>query len=69
MNSTNEINNDHEVRIRMLEIAIDKIDKRFDKLDIKIDSNFHWILGVMISFFITMIGIFGGVILHLGKLL
>ncbi len=53
---------DHESRIRKLEDIAAKIDKRFDKLESKIDSNFHWILG-------TVITLFGGVILHMAKLI
>ncbi len=53
---------DHEVRIRLLEKIAENIDKRFDKLDSKIDSHFYWVLG-------TVITLFGGIILHLAKLI
>jgi hypothetical protein len=43
---------DHEVRIRLLERIADSIDKRFDRLDEKMDNQFKWIIGTMV----TMIG-------------
>lgn len=60
--TTEEFNIDHEVRIRMLEAGIESIHKRFDKLDAKIDSNFHWVLGTIIVFF-------GSIVLHMAHLI
>ena len=65
--------NDHEVRLRVLEKIAEGIDKRFDKLENKMDSQFkflqtmkapqfHWTLGIMIT-------LFGGIILHMAKLI
>jgi hypothetical protein len=53
---------DHEVRVKMLEQMAVKIDNRFDRLEAKIDSNFLWMIGLIIS-------MFGGVILHMAKLI
>lgn len=60
---------DHEVRIRILEDIAAKIDKRFDKLESKMDSNFHWMLGVMVTMILSMVTLFGGVTLHMAKLI
>lgn len=60
---------DQEVRIRLMETLISKIDERFDKLDSKIDSHFHWVLGTIITLIVTIITLFGGIILHLAKLI
>ena len=59
---------DHEVRIRMVEngilhldtkidTAIISIDRKFDKLDSKIDSHFKWTLGIMFSLTLGMCGL------------
>lgn len=60
---------DHEVRIRLLEAIAEKIDKRFDKLDSKIDSHFYWVLGTIITLIIALVTMFGGIVLHLAKLI
>ena len=67
---------DQEVRVRLLEKAIvaienrfNFIDLKFDKIEEKMDSQFHWILGFMITLIITIITLFGGIILHLAKLI
>lgn len=67
---------DHEVRIRLLEKAITdiannftKVDGKFDKLEAKMDSQFHWVLGTIFTLIITVITLFGGIILHLAKLI
>jgi len=60
---------DHEVRIRLLESIAEKIEKRFDKLDSKIDSHFYWVLGTIITLIIALVTMFGGVVLHLAKLI
>ena len=53
---------EHEVRIRLLEELIEHVNARFDKLDNKMESQFYWTIG-------TIITLFGGVILHIAKLL
>ncbi len=60
---------DHESRIRKLEDIAAKIDKRFDKLESKMDSQYLWILGCIIILFIVTMTAFGGVTLHLAKLI
>lgn len=65
----NEIITDHEVRIRLLEKIADSLDKRFDHLEAKIDSQFHWVLGTRLAFVATTLTLFGGIILHLAKLI
>jgi len=73
MNSAKELNIDHEVRIRILENIASKIDHRLEKmaqnidakfmrLDRKMNNQFLWILGIMIT-------LFGGIILHGAKLI
>ena len=60
---------DHEVRIQLVERAIINIDKRFDRLEAKMDSNFHWVLGTILGVFgTTILAAIGGVILHFTKL-
>ena len=66
---TNENYIDVEVRVRILEDIASKIDKRFDKLESKMDSNFHWLLGVMITMILSMVTLFGGVTLHMAKII
>jgi hypothetical protein len=46
----------HEVRIRLLEKISETNERRFDRLETKIDSHFKWTLGIMIT-------MFGGLIL------
>ena len=60
---------DHEVRIRLLEKIAENIDNRFNKLESKMDSQFMWVLGFIITLIITVITMFGGVVLHLSKLI
>lgn len=60
---------DQEVRIRLLESIATTIENRFDKLESKIDTNFHWVLGTIIILTLTMLTLFGGIILHLAKLI
>jgi hypothetical protein len=59
---------DHEVRIRLLEKIAEGIDKRFDKFEAKIDSQFHWVLGTILAQIALIITLFGGIILHMAKL-
>jgi hypothetical protein len=58
-----EIPIDHEVRIRLLEkiaASLEKrfelVDRRFEHLENKIDSQFKWTIGIMIT-------MFGGILL------
>jgi tetrahydromethanopterin S-methyltransferase subunit G len=57
MNKTNEIQFtvDHEVRIRLLEKIAEKIDARFDHLDNKMDNQFKWTIGIIITTFIGLV--------------
>jgi len=60
---------DQEVRIRVLENIAASIDKRFDKIDAKMDSQFHWVLGTILAQIALIITLFGGIILHMAKLI
>lgn len=51
MNKETEHYLDQEVRIRMLEKIAVSIDKRFEHLDNKMDSQFKWTIGIMITMF------------------
>lgn len=70
-----EIFIDHEVRMRLIETAVinmnnnfEKVDNKFDKLESKIDSQFHWVLGTILAQIALITTLFGGIILHLAKL-
>ncbi len=67
--TTNEQYIDHEVRVRLLEKIAEGIDRRFDKLESKMDSQFHWVLGTLFTLIITIITLFGGIILYMAKLI
>ena len=69
MTKETETHTDHEVRIRLLESIADKLDKRFDRIEQKMDSNFHWVLGTMFTMMLPMIMMFGGVTLHAAKMI
>lgn len=71
-----EMRIDQEVRVRLLEENIKEMkemrkEMKADKLQVlnKIDSNFHWVLGTIIAQIAVTITLFGGVILHLAKLI
>lgn len=56
--------NNEETRLALLEQSIRHIDAtllrfehRFDQLDSRMDSNFKWLLGVMIAGFGSLLGI------------
>lgn len=66
---TNELPIDHEVRIRLLEKIAESISNRFDKIEEKMDNQFHWTLGTIITMIIAVVTLFGGIILHLAKLI
>ena len=63
---THETIIDHEVRVRVLEKIAANIDSRFDKLDLKLDSNFKWTVGIFFTIFLSIII---PVILHVAKLI
>lgn len=73
MMKMNFIEMDHEVRVRLLEELVKDNKFRFDKLESKMDSQFHWMLGSMITLFVGVIGIIlpicGAIILHMAKLI
>ncbi len=62
---------DHEVRVRVrvLEKIAASIENRFDKIDAKMDSQFHWVLGTILAQIALIITLFGGIILHMAKLI
>lgn len=60
---------EHEVRIRLMEDKHQSFEKRFDKLEAKIDSQFHWILGTILGLIGILISMFGGIALHMAKLI
>ena len=80
MSKAQELNIDHEVRIRILEDIASKIDHKLHKmeqnidakfmhLDSKMDTQFHWVLGTILTLIATIITVFGGIILHMAKLI
>lgn len=60
---------DHEVRMRLVENKFPNIDSRFDNLESKLDLQFHWVLGTILAQIALIITLFGGVILHIAKLI
>lgn len=61
---------DHEVRIRLLEKIANGIDRRFEHLENKLDSQFKWTIGTIVALFCgTFLPLFGGIILHMAKLI
>jgi hypothetical protein len=68
-----QIVNDHEIRLRVLERIAEGIDHRLDKLESKMDSQFKFLHTTMTTQFYWMLGImitlFGGIILHMAKLI
>ena len=40
-----------------------------DKLENKMDTQFHWVLGTIFTLIATIITLFGGIILHMAKLI
>lgn len=54
---------DKEIRIRLLERLIERVDMRFEQVDrrfehleSKIDTNFHWTLGWTLGAMVTLCG-------------
>lgn len=61
---SNDKYHDHEVRITRLEVIVEninktleRIEKRLDVMDCRIDSNFKWLLGIIIGGFGSMLAI------------
>ncbi len=42
---------DQEVRIRLLEELNQRVEKRLDKMDDKLSTQFYWVMGTMITLF------------------
>lgn len=61
MQHTDYIN--HEVRIQLLENICTKIDDRFQHLENKIDSHFRWTIGTILAMVLSIVTMFGGVML------
>lgn len=62
MNKTEENYIEHEVQIRVLNEINKDIKNVLIRLEEKMDSHFKWMLA-------TMITLFGGIILHMAKLI
>ena len=64
---------DHEVRIRIQEGVYKEVRDSIKELQQKVDSHFKWLLGTMLGLFVGIVGIifpiFGGIILHMAKLI
>jgi hypothetical protein len=68
---------EHEIKIRLLEAknsdmykTFDKIDRRFEHLENKIDNQFKWIIGSIVGLFCgTFLPLFAGILLHMAKLI
>jgi hypothetical protein len=69
MNKSEENYIDHEVRVILLEKIASNIESRFDKIDDEIRSQFHWVMGTILAQIALIITLFGGIILHLAKLM
>jgi hypothetical protein len=53
---------EHEVKIRLQDEKYQIMQRTLDKIDSKMDSQFKWIIG-------TIITMFGGIILNMAKLI
>lgn len=62
MNKAEENYIEHEVRIRVVEEVHKDIKISLNNIETKMDSQFKWILA-------TVLSLFGGIILHMAKLL
>ena len=60
---------DHEVRIRVVELGITSLRDDIKHIDNKMDSHFKWVLGTIIAQIALTATLFGGIILHLAKLI
>jgi hypothetical protein len=45
-------------RVSSLEV---RVDQRFDALDHKMTRQFHWLVGILVSALIAMLGVIGGI--------
>lgn len=72
--NTQDIYIDHEVRIQLLEKIASRLEAKFDHMESKmeqrfnfienkLDSHFKWTLGTVIGMILTIVTLFGGVIL------
>ena len=55
LNNMNETHIDHEVRIRLMEELYKKLETKFDRLDDKMDNQFKWIIGTIITMFVGLV--------------
>lgn len=69
MNKSEENFIDHEVRVRVVELGIKSLRDDIKHMDIKMDSHFKWVLGTIIGQIALTITLFGGLILHMAKLI
>jgi len=61
---------EHEVRLRVLEEVIKDIRYTLLHIDTKLDSQFKWTIGTIIGLFCgTFLPLFGGIMLHMAKLI
>ncbi len=55
-----------EQRVDRLEQRVDRgferVDQRFDALDMKMSRQFHWLVGILMSALIAMLGVLGGIV-------
>ena len=67
-----EVYTDHEGRIRVLEKVAEDIKGIYAEIkDLRhdVDTKFMWVLGTLFLMILTIITMFGGVILHLAKVI
>lgn len=46
-----------DAKFDRIDVRFERIDAKFDKLDARIDSNFKWLLSIMIAGFSSLLGI------------
>ena len=44
---------------RTMEQRFDAVDRRFEAIDRRLDANFHWLLGVMLAGWGSILGVLG----------
>jgi uncharacterized membrane protein YjjP (DUF1212 family) len=70
MSKEPEIYIQHEVRIRVLEKIAEDTKEILRHMDTKMDSQFKWIIASIVGLFCgTFMPLFGGIILHMAKLI
>jgi len=69
MNKNEENYINHEVRVRVVELGIKSLRDDIKHIDNKMDSHFKWVLGTIFAQTAMTITIFGGIILHVAKLI